>query len=68
MAPIRTSPSLKQNSEKKNTLTSPGWSKEQKSALFHHVISKGETAWGGAVAGKTGHQVSGRLSSGDSFN
>jgi hypothetical protein len=40
----------------------PGWTKDQKSMLFNHVIKFGEKDWGGAVPGKTGKEVSHRLS------
>jgi hypothetical protein len=38
--------------------SAPGWSKDQKSTLFNHVLKFGEKDWKVAVPGKTGHQVS----------
>jgi hypothetical protein len=38
--------------------SAPGWSKEQKSALFNHVLKFGEKDWKVAVPGKTGKEVS----------
>jgi hypothetical protein len=36
----------------------PGWSKDQKSTLFNHVLKFGEKDWKVAVPGKTGKEVS----------
>jgi hypothetical protein len=44
------------------TKAPPGWTKDQKSMLFTHVIKFGEKDWGVAVPGKTSKEVSHRLS------
>ena len=41
-----------------STKSAPGWSKDQKSALFNHVLKFGEKDWKVAVPGKTGKEVS----------
>lgn len=47
------------NVESESLLKAPaGWTKDQKSMLFDHVIKYGEKDWGRAVPGKTSHQVS----------
>jgi len=60
MPAIRTNtPSSSQSTSPPGSKKSvPGWSQDQKSALFNHVLKFGEKDWKVAVPGKTGHQVS----------
>jgi hypothetical protein len=59
MPAIRNTPLKSQSTTPTDSKKSaPGWSKDQKSALFNHVLKAGEKDWKVAVPGKTGHQVS----------
>ena len=59
MPAIRTTPTKAQSTSPPGSITkSPGWSRDQKSRLFNHVLKVGETDWKNAVPGKTSQQVS----------